>query len=287
MPFTPASGNGVYALALAAMGLHLVYGLLTRSLGNRLIPSIPHGFSIFPAPRFHPCACRLYVVPPGRDSLPTFFVASDFGCFRMRLGIVLLVLLSGCGKDRVVEIVPDTYEFMPLDGTRSWSYAKCWPDADSCAEDEARLSVSMADTDGRGRATLLYENSDGASSFQVSWVSDQSSGVSIEGWSADGGSQVELATPCVILSEPAEIGKTVVSMTTEGRCRSTVVGFVERENRWSNSPWEMVHVILEGPDSLPLDGELFLASSYGMAGFQPSDEPSPWVLDGAAYQAGP
>jgi len=201
--------------------------------------------------------------------------------------IVLTALLAGCGNERVVEVFADTYEFMPLDGTRSWSYAKCWPDSDLCADDEARLSVSMADTDWAGRAVLLYEGVGEQSSFRVSWVSDESSGVSIEGWSAEGGRRVQLATPCVLLSEPAAIGKTVVSMTAEGRCRSTVVGFVIRENHWSNSPWEMVHVVLDGPDSLPLNGDLFFASSYGMAAFQPAaDDALPWVLDGATYQGG-
>ena len=203
-----------------------------------------------------------------------------------RLGPLLLPILAGCSGGTTSYAGYAVYDYFPLDGERTWTYAQEQEDILWRLEVEKDPQTSLVDT--TEVVTLEYSEADGDLLYSVRWSSDANDGVLIHGWSDEVAGTTTDYDPPVIFGEYRMVsGESVVTDTVDGTFTSTFEAVEECPNYWV-SDWQCLKMVLDDGDGddaagVPFAGTWWIAPRYAASRFTPTGYDEPWVLADASW----
>jgi len=183
-----------------------------------------------------------------------------------------------------------TYDYMPLDETRSWRY-----------QNEG-MSFELGVSKGAGEMkenievfTMTYSNHDTSETLAtIDWSSDSLNGILIHGYTITNQGGMEFEEP-VVFAEYKMLPDEVAETSTDGiNFSSTFIGVEKCPNNWidEDNTWNCLHFDISSDSSagnFPFVGEWWLAQSWGASRFVTPDgsfgSSNTWVLAQATYTA--
>ena len=201
------------------------------------------------------------------------------------------ILLAACGGSTTSYSGHSTYEYLPLDGERSWSYVS----ADEA--EERRLEVEKVESsreDGIEVVVLEYSWFDPAETLaSISWSSDAIKGIQIHGYGLSGDVGTDFETPVQVAEYKMLPGEELTTATDGLEFLSIFHGVEDCPNEWirdDQDAWECLHFTVSeagGGSGIPFIGEWWVANTWGASRFIAEEGPfsnaNAWVLSGAEW----
>ena len=213
--------------------------------------------------------------------------------------MITLVLLA-CTPSTTTYKGINIYNYMPLDGQRSWSYsnAEAAESEDTAANGSWTIDVekiSEEQVDMTKLNTLEYKENyqgeEGASLFKITWSSDSMDGIVIHGYEISGEEAVLIDPPLQVTVPQGYPDNSIETSTNVGDFTTTFQGIESCPNRWvseDDDPWECAHLTIEGPDSAPFIGDWWTANTWAVSIFNLSSGPlssdQNWVLTNTDWE---
>lgn len=197
-----------------------------------------------------------------------------------------VLLLTACGGGAATYVGHDTYQYFPLDGERTWTYAM---DDDTAGYLLSVAKVATSTQAGTDVVTLEYSREDtGDLLYSIRWSSDAGGGILIYGYDVQGGESVTFDTPVQFADYRMVGGDTTVTETNGMTFTSTLVGQEDCTNLWTSETWQCLHFNLDDGDGddmsgPPFAGDWWSAASWGASRFQPTGWQADWVLTQAYF----
>ena len=207
--------------------------------------------------------------------------------------MITLVLLA-CTPSTTTYKGINIYNYMPLDGQRSWSYTNEESvSSDDTGSDNSRgidvVKISEEQVDMTKLVTLEYKDNnqgeEGEPLFRITWSSDSMDGILIHGYELIGEEATVVDPPIQVTVSQGYPDTSIETSTNVGDFTSTFVGIESCPNQWvseNDDPWECAHFTIEGPDSAPFIGDWWSANTWAVSIFNLSSGPlsseTNWVL---------
>ncbi|RME21333.1 MAG: hypothetical protein D6798_18405 [Deltaproteobacteria bacterium] len=195
--------------------------------------------------------------------------------------LLALALVACNGGGSTTYTGHNTYEYMPLDGERNWTYTA---DTDAGTPNvDYNLFVEKVDTEVAGtteKVTLEYRNDNtGDLLYSIVWSADAADGILVHGFDVQGGDSVTFDTPISFAKYKMIVGDEVESSSNGITVVSTLSGLEDCPNYWTTQVWECLHFSVDdGGAGTPFAGEWWLAGSWGASRFRTTDVDQDWVL---------
>lgn len=201
---------------------------------------------------------------------------------------MLLITLFACGGPSTSYTGHNTYEYVALDGTRTWKYTN-----ESMGFDMVVEKIDTQKIDNVEIITLEYSKFDPQELLgSIKWSSDSLEGILIHGYETTNGG-MDFEEP-VLIAEYRMVPGEIVTTTTDGvTFTSTFEGVETCPNDWitDGDDWNCLKFTVEddgAASTFPFVGEWWFANTWGASRFVSPNGPfgssSPWVLSQASWQ---
>lgn len=195
-------------------------------------------------------------------------------------------LISACNGPMTAYTGHNTYEYMALDGTRSWRYSNDDSEFDLSVE-----KLNVQEKNGTEIVTLEYAQFEPYELLgAIMWSSDSRDGIMIHGYSIEGETMVEFSNP-ILVAEYRMVPGDFSETESDGTLYTSTFESVEScPNLWVDEDWDCLKFTIESDSetsTAPFIGQWWLANAWGASIFTSDNGPfssaRPWVLSQAQW----
>jgi hypothetical protein len=185
-------------------------------------------------------------------------------------------------------------EFFPFDGdSRTWQFINEDETLSFKMNAEVLFEEATGQPGSRVYPVVYYSDCpsndpacvDGEEFFRIHWQSTDSDGVSIHGYSVEGGEVIELKPPIQLSDKDGKRGDIIETKTGGTTWTSELVSFEACPVRMNVNWEECAHFRLDGDGTYPLQGDWWAIVQYNVVAMQLDGAEGMWQL--STVECGP